>query len=572
MALSSLLGLRTLWTGAVGTKRLGLHVAIEPLMAGAAAGVLTAILVIFLSTRKLGKLSPLSLLSGAAQTRDGKPSARRLFTFLAALSALAAFAMIGAAALRRMDQTGGFFGGGALLLAAALLAEWTWLSGGASHIPRDVPRLGFRNAGHRPGRSILCIALVGLATFLVVAVDAFRRPAEGFSGDPKAGDGGYPLLAESILPVYYDPNSAAGRDNLNLTSLGDSVTIDRFRLRPGDDTSCLNLYQPRNPRILAPTHDFLNANRFAFATSLPTPDGFPWRLLEAPPRDGAIPAIVDANTLEYTLHLSLGDVFTSGGLKLRIVGALADSIFQSEFLISEQNFVRLFPDQQGYRFFLIDTKPAAAANVSRAMEQALSDYGFDVQPTAARLESFHRVENTYLSTFQTLGSFGLILGTAGLAAVMLRNILERRRELALLQAMGYRPSDLSVLVMSESLFLLLSGLIIGTICALLAIAPAFSSRGGHISLLSLGALLGAVLLSGSIATLAAMRAVTRSPLLPVPSLRVAHERPSHSTSAERPSRPTSRCAFLSALISVHRRLNTCSKRRKSRGPQPDTLL
>ena len=51
-----------------------------------------------------------------------------------------------------------------------------------------------------------------------------------------------------------------------------------------------------------------------------------------------------------------------------------------------------------------------------------------------RIAAFHRVENTYLSTFQSLGALGLLLGTAGLAAVLLRNVLERRRELALLRA------------------------------------------------------------------------------------------------------------------------------------------
>ena len=189
-------------------------------------------------------------------------------------------------------------------------------------------------------------------------MDAFRKPSQGFSGDPKAGDGGYPLMAESILPVFYDMNSPAGQESLNLTALGKSAAIARFRLRPGDDVSCLNLYQPRNPRILAPTSDFLRSGRFAFASSLDPKQANPWLLLESEPKDGAIPAIVDANTLEYTLHIGLGDVFTAGEVKLRVVGALQDSLFQSEFVISEQNFLRAFPDQEGYRFFLIDTAPA----------------------------------------------------------------------------------------------------------------------------------------------------------------------------------------------------------------------
>jgi ABC-type antimicrobial peptide transport system permease subunit len=123
------------------------------------------------------------------------------------------------------------------------------------------------------------------------------------------------------------------------------------------------------------------------------------------------------------------------------------------------------------------------------------------------------VENTYLSTFRALGGLGLILGTVGLAAVLLRNVLERRRELALLRAVGYRPRDLAAIVIVENASLLVLGVAAGTACALLAIFPAVSARGGHVPWASLGALLGFVLATGIAATLAATAVALRFPLL-----------------------------------------------------------
>ena len=67
------------------------------------------------------------------------------------------------------------------------------------------------------------------------------------------------------------------------------------------------------------------------------------------------------------------------------------------------------------------------------------------------------MENTYLSTFQTLGGLGLLLGTVGLATVLLRNVLERRRELALLGAVGYRRRHFLLMVMAENALLLAAG-------------------------------------------------------------------------------------------------------------------
>jgi ABC-type antimicrobial peptide transport system permease subunit len=203
-------------------------------------------------------------------------------------------------------------------------------------------------------------------------------------------------------------------------------------------------------------------------------------------------------------------------------------------LIGEKNFLRLFPDVDGYQFFLLNLPPVLAGNgspvasavvppvssqiakaqdVTALLEQTLSPYGFDVQPTEARLASFHNVENTYLSTFRSLGALGLVLGTVGLAAVLLRNVLERRRELALLRAVGYRPAHLVAIVLAENALLLLLGLATGTVCALLAIVPAVGLRGGHLPVKSLSLLLAAVLVTGIGASLAATAAALRSPLL-----------------------------------------------------------
>jgi len=232
-----------------------------------------------------------------------------------------------------------------------------------------------------------------------------------------------------------------------------------------------------------------------------------------------VPVIVDAKSLPHALPLKVGDVMmvdgANGPLKLRIVAALSDSIFQSELLMSDKNFLRLFPSEEGYRMFLIDVpQRQQAAATSTLLEERLSDFGFDATSTEERLANFHRVENTYLSTFQMLGGLGLALGTLGMAAVLLRNVFERRKELALLRAVGYNSSHFAAMVITENVLMLVFGLVVGFVCALLAIAPVIFERGGQLPNMSLGLLLLAVLLSGAIASLVATLAALRSPLLP----------------------------------------------------------
>ena len=148
-------------------------------------------------------------------------------------------------------------------------------------------------------------------------------------------------------------------------------------------------------------------------------------------------------------------------------------------LISESNFLKLFPGEQGYKFFLIDGPLQQLSPLSKVLEERLSNYGLDVSSTGDRLAHFHQVENTYLSAFQSLGGLGLLLGSFGLVAILLRNIVESRRQLALLRAVGYTSSQLITMVSSENIILLSLGLAAGSLCALVAIIPAILERGGH---------------------------------------------------------------------------------------------
>jgi len=266
---------------------------------------------------------------------------------------------------------------------------------------------------------------------------------------------------------------------------------------------------------------FLEEGRFSFQNSLAATSetkANPWLLLDSADQGSFIPTITDANTLQYILHLSLGDELIVNGsngnpVRLRFVAAVKNSIFQGKVIISEASFLRYFPEQEGYRFFLLDAPQTQLAARIPQLKEGLADYGLSVETSQECLATYHRVENTYLSTFQSLGTFGLILGTVGLATVLLRNVLERRNELALLRAVGFRVQVLSIIILAENIFLMIWGLLAGTICALLAILPALSARGASLPLAMTASILMAVLAAGLISSIFAVIAAFRAPLL-----------------------------------------------------------
>ncbi len=540
-------GLKTWWIGAVHTKDISVYITPFPLWVGIVSGISAASVVIGLSLQKLGDSSPRSLLSGAWFTSpESRTWQRQLHSPLRnssrpafwtgwlfpALVGLVGLFLLVASRIGFINQMVAFFSAGMVFLIATHLALLCWLRQARQPLvntrpPWALATLGFRNLTYRPGRSLLTIALIAAATFIIVSVDAFRHVDEPISTNLRSGTGGIALQAESLMPIVYDLSQPEGRSAMNLEVLNkpefQPTRIFRFRLRPGDDTSCLNLYQPRNPRILAPTKEFLAERRFTFHSSLassPEEVDNPWTLLSKTFADGAVPAIVDVNSLNYSFHLTLGqDIILSNAagstVRFRVVAALADSLFQREILISENNFLKLFPGQQGYRFFLIDAPPDKLASLTEVFEERLSDYGLDVRSTSDQLATFHQVENTYLSTFQSLGGLGLLLGSFGLVAVLLRNIVESRHQLALLRAIGYTSTHLMTMVSSENIILLCLGLGVGTVCAWIAIVPAILERGGQFPTYCFAWLIPSIFMTGAFSSLYAAYTALRIPLVQV---------------------------------------------------------
>ncbi|HEY1379520.1 MAG TPA: FtsX-like permease family protein, partial [Gemmataceae bacterium] len=444
-------------------------------------------------------------------------------------------------------RAGTFFGGGMLLLIAALAAAWGWLRRPVrDHVrpgdPAALTRLGVRNAARNPTRSLLTAALLASAAFLLVAVESFRRSPEADFGDQHGGSGGFALVAETDLPLYRDPNSPEGRQDIldalekvyqrepatkqkKLTDaqlLLELTRIIPLRLKAGDDTSCLNLYQPGRPRILGVPQSLIDRGGFRFAgTEARTNEerANPWLLLAAPTADGAIPVFGEQHSVQWMLKSDLGGVIEvpdeqGRPVKLRVVGLLQDSVFQSELLMSGSNFLKLYPRQEGFSVFLLDPPAGRRDDVTSLVQTALDSRGVRITPARERLAAYLAVENTYLSTFQVLGGFGLLLGAVGLAVVLLRNVWERRGELALLRALGYRHRALGWLVFAENAALLVLGLAAGVGSAAAAVAPHVLTGEGAVPWGRLAFLLGLVLAVGFAAGGSAVRSTVKAPLVP----------------------------------------------------------
>ena len=491
-------GLQTWWLPAIGTPFMELHVSIWSLPIGAVISLSVVMLSIRLTVHKLGRASTVLLLAGktdfadATITGDYRTKKMRFFRWFAAAIGFGVGVWIEQPVVSLLFVALFIIG-----IGTELFDKWLKSQNVSEQLNRI--RFALRNASRQPGRSRTCVATISIACCIIVAVGANRHDA------PPETE--YAFVAESSLPLHHNLNTPDGRFELGFSDeaseLLSASEVIPFRVLPGEDVSCLNLYQPQKPQILGASDAML--------------DAAPWVNLHLMPTEsGKVPAIGDEKSLRWILHHDPNEDFIvqdEFGNPLRLeLQTITNSLFQSQLIISESNFTKYFPSQSGYQFFLIKTPPALRKETAQVLEKTLGDYGFDLASASARLASYRAVENTYISTFQSLGGLGVLLGTFGLALVLFRNIIERRGELATLRAFGFGRRLLSRMLFLESCFLLVIGMLIGVVAGLASI---FASQGHLPSFpwFSLTITLLFIFGFGIIANAVAVAVALRSPLL-----------------------------------------------------------
>ena len=516
-------GLEGLWREAVGRTALHFHVEPRTLVTGgflALAAVAVAILLVV--WRHARKPALALLLARPAEERPPKAGAR-VAVRLALVLALGGAGALALAALRAEGTraAGLAFGAAVLVLAIGLLGARELLRGPLAALrARSAFALGVSNATRRPGRSFATLTLVAGAAFLIVAVAGNRARPTPAQSERSSGTGGFAFYGRSSLPVLEDLNTEAGREAFGLSAADlEGASIVGLRVHEGDEASCLNPNVAASPRVAAATAGSL-AGRFRFARTEEPAVADPWTLLERERTDGAIPAIADATSLAWALKKAVGDVLEvrdqrGRAVELRIVAALADSILQGDLVIAERRFVELFPAESGRKAFLVDAPEERREHVASVLTRALSDVGLALEPANERLDRFHAVQNTYLSIFQWLGGLGLLLGSAGLAVLVLRHALERRGELALARAVGFGQRELRALILGEHGLSLGLGLLLGALAGWVALLPSLASGSGAGTPVELGLWILAIAAAGTLWILAAARVALRGILTEV---------------------------------------------------------
>ena len=521
-----LIALRTVWQEIVGTSSIQIHVKFSTIILGTLIGIIITLLTIWLVVRNQLKQPIAGLQKGITKLETIKTNKPKLST------AVSVVCLIGVIIILILSDVGrgreaftSFFSAGSLLLIGGVAFVNLLIIKKANKVKTaklSLISIGIRNNARKRFRSLAIVGLLASGLFIVFTVGANRQSSLKDAEKRESGTGGFALFGESVIPILYDLNSEKGRNFYTLNEINpEDVKFVSFRVKEGDDASCLNLNRVLNPQLIGVDPGELSKrNSFSFVkTTKEVNPKHPWEALYQDYSEDVIPGIADQTIIVWGLGKSVGDTLiyldeAGKTFKIKLIGGLANSIFQGNVIISEKAFIKKYPSISGSRLFLVDAPFSEIEDTAQKIIWALQDQGVDLTPTYDRLAQFSQVENTYLSIFLILGTFGLILGSIGIGIVIWRNVSERRGELALLRSVGFKRKAIQTLILSEHLVLLFAGILIGIVAALVATLPVLITPGSDIPYVTLILLLIIVVINGGFWTYLATFMATKKDLLP----------------------------------------------------------
>jgi putative ABC transport system permease protein len=457
------------WTEANGQSISGglpadlqMYFSLPSLLVAAAAGILTTLLASYFPARTAGRVSPLAALRPQTSETLRKTARWHLFIGIA-LTALALVMVFGG------DDTliaGGFVA----LLAAVFLAPVLLLPGArffSLFVKRLFPREGDIAQGNllrQPGRSAVVVntLMVGFAVFVASAalVASMSQFFVSMYADNYAGD----LM---LLPVGRETGFA-----LQNYIGADNELLERLRALPevAAVTSLRHMtttYQNQALNLLGIDPAYAGELRplLLYEGDLET--------VRAALSSGRAVVITYALATDY--HLGIGDILEldtplSGVQRYTIVGIGNDVSIASDkpaVLLSQANLLQDFGGSEEAVLYIAVAEQTSIETARAAVETVLSDYPQMIVVNVQQFREDGIQEGlTLASFFYAMAVVVVIPSLLGLLNTLAINVMERKREIGMIRAVGGSQEQIQGIILAESCVLGLLGAVMGILVGL----------------------------------------------------------------------------------------------------------
>ena len=150
-------------------------------------------------------------------------------------------------------------------------------------------------------------------------------------------------------------------------------------------------------------------------------------------------------------------------VRLRVIGVVEESAFFINTVTTGHEVLQqLAPvtlPYLGYQIVLHD--PSRAEEVAAALEDEFVEHGVQASSLEKTVQEFTALNRTFNRLIQGFMGLGLVVGIAALGVIAARSVVERRVQIGILRAIGFRSGMVQLAFLLESSFIALLGIVVG---------------------------------------------------------------------------------------------------------------
>jgi putative ABC transport system permease protein len=149
--------------------------------------------------------------------------------------------------------------------------------------------------------------------------------------------------------------------------------------------------------------------------------------------------------------------------QLTIIGVIDSKIGTLFGLYANQSTIQAdFSTTTVTSYYVTLNDHQQAETVSRQIERALLANGVQAVSIRKELEDSQRQSRAFLYLMEGFMGLGLIVGVAAVGVIAFRSVVERRQQIGVLRAIGFRPRQVAMVFMVETGYIVAAGVIAGT--------------------------------------------------------------------------------------------------------------
>ncbi|MFP4141941.1 MAG: ABC transporter permease [Thermoplasmata archaeon] len=181
----------------------------------------------------------------------------------------------------------------------------------------------------------------------------------------------------------------------------------------------------------------------------------------APPDGSFNMGAMDGDSLKLNDTITLLDV-NGDPVKKRVVGLMNQSAVTGLFM-SKDTVRNEFGVSSSTLFFFSVKEEVDADEIGRELEKEFIQFGFQPLVIDTLLREAFAAQFMFFDLFSGYMALGLVVGIAGLGIISLRAVHERRLEIGMMRAIGFKRRMIRYVFLIENSFITLAGIVLGSL-------------------------------------------------------------------------------------------------------------